>query len=116
MRVLVLAAVLCAVLAAPAAAKVWFLDMRGETVRWGQRVTTGIAGCSKSPGCGQLVGHRRMWLRRVKGHRLWSIGRIDDTGRLRFRVPHAVPGRYRLIAEADNGRHIQASDAFRVTR
>jgi hypothetical protein len=100
----------------PAAAKVWFLDMRGETVRWGQRVTTVIAGCSKSPGCGQLVGHRRMWLRRVKGHRLWSIGRIDDTGRLRFRVPHAVPGRYRLIAEADNGRHIQASDAFRVTR
>jgi hypothetical protein len=116
MRALALAAVLCAVLAAPAAAKVWFLDMGGQTVRWHQRVTTAIAGCSKSPGCGQVVGHRRMWLRRVGGHRLWTLGRIDDTGRLRFRVPRVAPGRYRLIAEADNGRHIQASDAFRVTR
>jgi hypothetical protein len=116
MRALVLAMVLCAALAAPAAAKVWFLDMRGQTVRWDQRVTTAIAGCSASPGCGQIVGHRRMWMRRVKGHRLWSLGRIDDSGRLRFRVPHAAPGRYRLIAEADNGRHIQASESFGVTR
>jgi hypothetical protein len=52
----------------------------------------------------------------VKGHRLWRLGRIDDSGRLRFRVPHAAPGRCRLIAEADDGRHIQASESFRVTR
>ena len=116
MRALALAVVLCAVLAAPAAAKVWFLDMGGQTVRWDQRMTTAIAGCSANPGCGQLVGHRRVWLRRVKGHRLTSLGRIDDTGRLRFRVPRVGPGRYRLIAEADNGRHIQASESFRVTR
>ena len=116
MRVVVLAAVLCAVLAAPATAKVWFLDMGGRTVRWEQRVTTGIAGCAGNPGCGQVVGQRRMWLRRLHGHRLWPIGRIDDEGRLRFRVPRVAPGRYRLIAEADNGRHIQASEAFRVTR
>jgi hypothetical protein len=89
--------------------------MGGRTVRWDQRVTTAIAGCSANPGCGQVVGHRRVWLRRVKGHRRWSLGRIDDAGRLRFHVPRVGPGRYRLITEADNGRDIQASEAFRVT-
>jgi hypothetical protein len=51
----------------------------------------------------------------VEGHRRWSLGRIDDAGRLRFRVPRVGPGRYRLITQADNGRDIQASEAFRVT-
>src|SRR5215218_2142341 len=67
MRVLVLAAVVCAVLAAPAAAKVWFLDMRGETVRWGQRVTTTISGCPGNPSCGGVVRELRVWMRRVHG-------------------------------------------------
>jgi hypothetical protein len=118
MRVLVLAAVLCAVLAAPAAAKVWFLDMRGETVRWGQRVTTTISGCPGNPSCGGVVRGLRVWMRRVHGgHGLWTLGTIDGEGRLRFRVPHAAPGRYRLVYEdADGRRPLPASAAFRVTR
>jgi hypothetical protein len=116
MRALALAVVLCAVLAAPAAAKVWFLDMGGDTVRWGQRVTTTISGCPGNPSCGSVVGGLHVSMRRVGGKRLWSLGRIDSEGRLRFRTPRVAPGRYRLIAEAYNGRHIQASEPFHVAR
>jgi hypothetical protein len=116
MRALVLAVVLFAVLAAPAAAKVWFLEMRGDTVRWGQRVTTTISGCPGNPSCGNVVRGLRVSMRRVSGGRLFSLGTIDGEGRLRFRVPRAAPAQYRLIYEAANGRRLQASEAFRVTR
>jgi hypothetical protein len=116
MRALVLAVVVSAVLAAPAVAKVWFLDMRGDTVRWGQRVTTTISGCPGNPSCGSVVRGLRVSMRRVGGGRLFGVGTIDGEGRLRFRVPHAAPARYRLVYEAADGRRLQASEAFRVTR
>jgi hypothetical protein len=113
-RSLLVAVVLSLALAAPAGAKVWFLDMRGQTVRWDQRVTTEIAGCADAPGCGDVVGRHHVWLRRVGGRRTLMLGRIDDSGRLRFRVPRVSPGRYRLVA-VEGGIARAASDAFRVS-
>jgi hypothetical protein len=52
----------------------------------------------------------------VGGGRLFGLGTIDGEGRLRFRVPHAAPARYRLVYEAADGWRLQASEAFRVTR
>ena len=74
-----------------------------------------IAVVSALVGCGQLVGRRLVSLRAVSGHRLWRLARIDDTGRMRFRVPHIAPGRYRLMAN-EGGRARHVSSWFRVTR
>jgi hypothetical protein len=112
-RALVLTVVLWAALAAPASAKVWFQKMGGQTVRWGQHVKTEIAGCADAPGCGDVVGRHRVWMRRVRGHHRWLLARIDDSGRLRFRVPHAPRGRYRLIV-SEGGAVRAASTWFRV--
>ena len=114
MRALVLTVVIWAVLAAPAAAKVWFQDMGRRTVRWDQRVTTVIANCADAPGCGDIVGRHRVWMRHVRGHHRWVLARIDDSGRLRFRVPHAPAGRYRLIVREGGAVHA-ASTWFRVS-
>jgi hypothetical protein len=113
-RALVLSATIWAALAAPAAAKLWFQKMGGQKVRWGQRVTTQIGGCADAPGCGDVVGRHRVWMRRVRGHHRWLLARIDDTGSLRFRVPHAPPGRYRLIV-SEGGSVRAASTWFRVS-
>jgi hypothetical protein len=114
MRVLVVTVGIWASLAAPAAAKVWFQEMEGQKVRWGQRVTTQIAGCADAPGCGDVVGRHRVWMRRARGQHRWLLARIDDTGSLRFRVPHAPPGRYRLIV-SEGGALRAASTWFRVS-
>lgn len=103
------------VLAAPAAGKVWFQDIGRRTVQWDQRVVASISGCAQAPGCGQLVGRRLVFLRAVGGHRLVRLARIDHTGRVRFRVPHIAPGRYRLVAN-EGGRARHASSRYRVTR
>jgi hypothetical protein len=114
MRAFILAAVILAVLAAPAGAKVWFQDMGRRTVHWDQHVTTAIAGCADAPGCGDVVGRHPVWMRRVHGHGRWLLARIDDSGRLRFRVPHAPRGRYRLIVR-EGGAVRAASTWFRVS-
>jgi hypothetical protein len=88
--------------------------MGRQTVHWGQRVKTEIAGCAEAPGCGDLVGRHRVWMRREGGRHRWMLARIDDTGRLRFRVPHAPPGRYQLFARVQ-GTVLDASTWFRVT-
>lgn len=74
-----------------------------------------LIGCTHAPGCGQLVGRRLVFLRAVGGHRLVRLARIDETGRVRFDVPHVAPGRYRLVASED-GRARHVSSWFRVTR
>jgi hypothetical protein len=114
LRLALIAVVSVLVLAAPVAGKVWFQDIGRRTVHWDQRVVAGITNCAEAPGCGQLV-ERRLVLRAVGGHRLWRLARIDDTGRVRFRVPHIAPGRYRLVAN-EGGRARHASPWFRVTR
>jgi hypothetical protein len=114
MRAFILTAVIWTALAAPAAAKVWFQDMGGQTVRWGERVKTEIPGCADAPGCGDLVGRHRVWMRRDHGRHRWLLARIDEIGRVRFRVPHAPPGRYRLIA-SDGGGLRAVSTWFRVS-
>jgi hypothetical protein len=43
------------------------------------------------------------------------LARIDDTGRVRFRVPHIAPGRYRPVAN-EGGRARRVSSWFRVAR
>jgi hypothetical protein len=92
-RVALIALVSALVLAAPAAGKVWFQDIGRRTVHWDQRVVASAVG----------------------GHRLVRLARIDDTGRVRFRVPHIAPGRYRLAAN-EGGRARHVSSWFRVTR
>jgi hypothetical protein len=115
LRAALIALVPALVLAAPAAGKVWFQDIGRRTVHWDQRVVASISGCAEAPGCGQVVGRRLVFLRAVGGHRLVRLARIDETGRVRFGVPHVAPGRYRLVAnEAGRARHV--SSWFRVTR
>jgi hypothetical protein len=115
LRAALIALVSALVLAAPAAGKVWFQDIGRRTVHWDQRVVASISGCAQAPGCGQLVGRRLVFMRAVGGHRLVRLARIDDTGRVRFDVPHVAPGRYRLVANED-GRARHVSSWFRVTR
>jgi hypothetical protein len=115
LRLALIAVVSVLVLAAPAAGKVWFQDIGRRTVHWDQRVVASISGCAEAPGCGQLVGRRLVFLRAVGGHRLWRLARVDDTGRVRFRVPHIAAGRYRLVAN-EGGRARHVSPWFRVTR
>lgn len=109
------AVILALVVAAPATAKIWFQDMGGRTVRWDQRVVASISGCADAPGCGDVVRRHTVFLRAVGGHRLRRLARIDDSGRVRFRVPRIAPGRYRLIA-TESGRTRQVSSWFRVVR
>jgi hypothetical protein len=115
LRASAVAVTLAFVLAAPAAAKIWFQDIGGTTVHWDQRVVASISGCAGAPGCGDVVGRHMVYLHAVGGHRLRALARIDDAGRVRFRVPRIAPGRYRLVAN-ESGRARQVSSWFRVTR
>ena len=114
-RAATVALLLSLVLAAPATAKIWFEDMGGRTVHWDQRVVASIVNCSGNPGCGDVVGRRMVYLRRVGGKRLHRLARVDHNGRVRFRVPHLAPGRYRLVAH-EGSQTLAVSDPFRLTR
>jgi hypothetical protein len=115
LRAVLIALILSLALAVPATAKIWFQDMGGRTVHWDESVVASISGCADAPGCGDVVGRHLVFLRAVGGHRLRALARIDDSGRVRFRVPRVAPGRYRLIAK-EGGRTLQASSWFRVLR
>jgi len=58
-------AALVAGLAAPAAdAKVWFGDLQGRELSWGQRVSSTIAGCPGNDSCRATVQGVAVYLRR----------------------------------------------------
>jgi hypothetical protein len=116
LRIALIAVVSALVLAAPAAGKIWFQDIGGRTVRWDQRVVASISGCADAPGCGQIVESKPVFLRAVRGERLLRLGRINDAGRVRFRVPRVALGRYRLYADEGAGHMRYVSQSFRVTR
>jgi hypothetical protein len=105
MRPLLLCAAVALVLAAPAAAKVWFLSVRGDTYGVGQVVRTEIAGCpTPCP-----VRGTQVWLGRSGSNRLVRLGVVDRRGVLVFRIPNVRAGTYHL---ATSGRRV--SDSFRV--
>jgi hypothetical protein len=110
------AAVVGALLAEPASAKVWFQDMGGRHLRQGQRVASVIMGCPGNPSCRDAVEGARIYLRSVPraGHAV-RLGRVSANGRVWFRVPRVARGRYRLVARvrlAAGWRTIVASDPF----
>ncbi len=95
------------VLAAPAAAKIWFMSVRGDTYAVGQSVRTEIAGCpTPCP-----VRGTQVWLGRASSNRLVRLGTVDRRGVLIFRVPNVRAGTYHL---ATGGRRV--SDSFRIRR
>jgi hypothetical protein len=110
------AVLITAVHAAPAAAKVWFQDMSGRHLRVGQRVATVISGCPGNPSCRSAVAGARVYLRRTgRARTALRLGRVSPNGRVAFVVPRVAPGRYRLIARvrtARGWRTLQASDLF----
>ena len=100
-------AVVALVVAAPAAAKVWFMSVRGDTYSVGEVVRTEIAGCpTPCP-----VRGTQVWLARTASNRLVRLGVVDRRGELVFRVPNVRPGTYHL---ATAGRRV--SDSFRIRR
>jgi hypothetical protein len=115
---------LVAGLAAPAAeAKVWFGDLGGRELGWGQRVSSTIAGCPGNDSCraaveGVVVYLRRGPVSRPRAYRRRG-GRVSAGGRLTFRVPRVTPARYHLAYWSkigDRGRWMSASGTFTVRR
>jgi hypothetical protein len=120
-------AAIVAGLAAPAAeAKIWFGDMQGRELAWGQRVSSTIAGCPGNDSCRAAVKGVAVALRRGPGRRTahrggppHRLGRVSGSGRLTFLVPHVRVGRYELVARlkiGDRRRWMPASGRFRVIR
>jgi hypothetical protein len=120
-------AALVAGLAAPAAdAKVWFGDLQGRELSWGQRVSSTIAGCPGNDSCRATVQGVAVYLRRgpvrrtgARRRHLRRLRRISASGTLAFRVPHVVAGRYHLVAWVTIGdwdRWMPVSGTFRVVR
>ena len=106
-RVLALIAAAALLLVPVAAAKVWFLSVRGKEFRAGSLVTTEIAGCRvPCPPRGTRVSLApgRHSVRAVR-----YLAAVDRAGKLRFRVPDVAPGPYHLVAR---GRVV--SDVFRI--
>ena len=105
MKLLFVSAAVALALAAPAAAKVWFMSVRGDTYAVGQVVRTEIAGCpTPCP-----VRGTQIWLGRAASNRLVRLGAVDARGVLVFRIPTVRPGTYHL---ATGGRRV--SDSFRI--
>jgi hypothetical protein len=125
LRLALLAALILAIAAPAAEAKIWFEDLRGRQVQPWALVRTHIAGCQEQLGCipeiaGTPAYALAPWRRlprscRVaeRGHR---AGRITARGVLQFRAPKR-PGRYRLVIGYQDGdvcRPMPASPVFRV--
>ena len=107
MKLLFVSVAVALALAAPAAAKVWFMSVRGDTYVVGQLVRTEVAGCpTPCP-----VRGTQVWLGRASSNRLVGLGAVDRRGGLVFRVPNVRPGLYHL---ATGGRRV--SDTFRIRR
>jgi hypothetical protein len=105
MKALLVSVAVALVLAAPAAAKIWFMSVRGDTYAVGQVVRTEIAGCpTPCP-----VRGTQVWLGRSASNRLVRLGVVDRRGVLVFRIPNVRTGIYHL---ATSGRRV--SDSFRI--
>jgi len=61
---------------------------------------------------------RRVWGKGVEPRPRWSVGKLDRTGRLVFRVPQITEGRYQLIAYAtwgfETSQFVLATNGFTV--
>lgn len=123
---LVVAALVAAVGASAADAKVWFNDLGRQELHWDQRVSSTIINCPGNDSCRETVEGETIYLRRgavrrtgAKRHRLRRLGRISATGTLTFRVPHVSAGRYHLVfwsTVGDWDRWMPVSGTFRVAR
>jgi hypothetical protein len=82
--------------------------MGGRAVRWDQRVSSTVANCPGNPSCESVINGTRVFIRRAGADRSRFVARVEH-GRLRFRVPHVLPGRYVLVGE---GRTV--SQSFRI--
>jgi hypothetical protein len=104
----VLILLVLAVSAAPASAKLYFTSMGGRAVRWDQWVDATIANCPANPSCESANNGTRIFIRRAGAKRSRFVARVEE-GRLSFRVPHVLAGRYVLVGK---GRTISRS--FRI--
>lgn len=116
-----------ALAAAPAAdGKIFFGDMAGRSLAWGERVSSTIANCPGNDSCRQAVEGVSVYLRRGPRSRsrpdpdaLERVARVDANGTIRFRVPRLKPGRYHLLGRIPAGdakRWFPVSGTFRIRR
>ena len=115
--------------ASAASAKIYLRGLDGRVVRGGQLVRVFVPACAGNATCERMIrgmrisitpAVRRVWGEGVEPRPRWSVGKLNRSGRLAFRVPHLRGGRYQLVAYATRGfetpQFVPASNPFTVAR